>query len=173
MKKLDSSDKKVLKIWTIGSIVIIALVLFINIELGVIDVTKIFNTKYYKVNDTSRHATVSNVLVKYYSYINIKDYDSILLTYSDEYKKQNNIDKNNVKTLITNSDVALTYNSRIMCSKKISNNETSYLVSGFESETNTGKRLNNKYYEVILNSSDFHFSISEIEENKFLGDCHD
>lgn len=172
MQRLDPSEKKVLKIWGMVAVVLTVIVLIINIGNG--NIEEIFNHHYIKVDDANRYATVSSAISKYYAFINNEDYQSVVNIMNDSYKRENSIDVNNVKNFITDNPKSITYETRIMCAKETSKKGIySYYVSGFEIEANTGIKLTDKYYEVILDGNTFHFNLRPVNENEFRGECNE
>ena len=176
--KLNESEKKVLTFWAILALIIISgLLVFrlvaperFNKFFGLSNAEK----KYSLVTDRTRYYTVFNAVNKYYQYSNDKDADRLFAVLNTDYKNEHNI--HSAADFVFTQEVdgpKLTYNARLMCQKKLDIGIYSFYVSGFESNENKVGRLDNRYYEVILNDNNFTFNIRPIDEKTFGGECHE
>lgn len=173
MFKISENERKVLIVWLIIGLIVFLCVLFINIRHKSKDSIEAITTPGTNyVNNRSRYYTVKNAINKYYSYKNAKDYDAVLKILSENYIKNNHIDKETLTTYIGESTSYLSYDTGIMCLKNAKDGVYTYVVEGIETEMNTGKELNKIYYEVILDGNTFLFSITPINEGDFGGACN-
>lgn len=177
-RKLNDSEKKVLSFWVILAVVIISgLLVFKLVAPDKFD--KFFglgeyDRKYSLVTDRTRYYTVSNAIVKYYSYLNAKDSEAVFNIYNETYKTNKGINSpSNISFSEDAEKQNITFNARLMCKKKLDKGIYSFYVTGFESKANESGRLDNKYYEVILDDNKFVFSIQPIDEKTFGGECHE
>lgn len=177
-RKLNDSEKKVLTFWAILAVIIV-IGLFIFRIVAPEKFDKFFGLdgaeRYYSlVTDRTRYYTVANAIDKYYSYTNAKDANAIFNMLNENYKQSKNIKFASDINFTQEVDPAnLTFNPRLMCKKKIAKAKYSFLVKGFESKSTESKRLGTLYYQVILDDSNFTFSIQPIDEKTFGGECHE
>ena len=176
--KLNDAEKKVLTFWLILAVVIVSGLLIFKLVFPE-DFDKFFglgeyDNKYSLVKNRTRYYTVSNAIVKYYTYLDAKDSDAIFNILNDGYKEANGITSaNNIKFSDEENKQNLTYNARLMCQKKINKGIYSFYVEGFESKSNVSGRGDYKYYEVILDDNKLVYSIRPIDQNTFGGECHE
>lgn len=168
MKKLSKEEKKVLTIWCIISLIVFSLLFLFGIK----KVTK-EEKKYELVRDYNRFYTVNTVLNKYYLYLNGNEYNKVLNMINENYKKNNNIDVNNLKDKLEINEEKVSFNSYYMCSKETSDDVYSYYIKGHINNINSGKYIKDVYYKVVLNSKNLLFDIAPIDENQFGGECHE
>lgn len=176
--KLNESEKKVLTFWAILAVVVICGLLVFRI-IAPEKFNKFFglsnaDKEYSLVKDRTRFYTVANTLNKYYIYTNEKDSEKVFSVLSDKAKEELKLE--NASSLKWTDEVdadSITYNARTMCQKKLDTGIYSFLVSGFESYMNKAGRLDNKYYEVIIDDNNFTFSIRPIDDKAFGGECHE
>lgn len=172
--ELSTSEKKVLTYWGIAAIIVFVVVLLF----GLITIAKNYNDKkdwikdYTLITDRNRYATVNTSLNKYYIFTNNNNKEAVVKILSKKFKDSNDITEKNVENYVSFQQ-NLNFNSRTMCNKNLSNSQISYLVSGFESNKFTGERLEKKYYQVILDSDNFHFSVTPIDKEDFKGECYE
>lgn len=177
-RKLNDSEKKVLTFWAILAIVIV-LGLFIFRIVAPEKFNDFFgldgaDKEYSLVTDRTRYYTVANAIEKYYLYVNAKDANAVFSMLNDSYKEANGISSaNNIKFSEEIDPENKTFNSRLMCKKKLGKGKYSFLVKGFESKSTESGRLNTVYYQVMLDDNNFTFSIQPIEEKTFGGECHE
>ena len=144
----------------------------LSTDVGVISVRYSLDTrnKIYK-NAQDKVDELSPVFSKY---SNDKDADRLFAVLNTDYKNEHNI--HSAADFVFTQEVdgpKLTYNARLMCQKKLDIGIYSFYVSGFESNENKVGRLDNRYYEVILNDNNFTFNIRPIDEKTFGGECHE
>lgn len=175
MLSLSDSEKKVLIAWAIVGIIILLIVLLFGLKKEKTKQEEIDNITANGSNyliDHSRYYTVKNAIAKYYSFLNVDDYDSALKILSEKYVKDNNITTNNITDFLTNTDVQLSYQSKRMCLKSIKSGVYTFVSEGEEISANTGKFIGDKYYEVVLDGNTSLFSIKPIESSTFEGVCN-
>lgn len=173
---ISESQKKVLTGWAIIGIVILVAVFVVAIftvkEKNEKTETGITAANSKKVIDRSRYYTVKNAITKYYSFVNMKDYDSVLKILDSNYVKDNNIDANNIKSFLTDTDVSLSYDSKIMCLKNSNKGVYTFVIDGNEISANTGVLVAKKYYEIVMDGNNSTFSLKPIEENIYNEVCN-
>lgn len=171
-EKLNPEEKKILIMWAVVGCIIFLLALgykFIYLDSKEEDYSK----EVYKiVDDYDRYYTVIGAINKFYAFYNAKTYDSVLNVLNSDYIKENGITKDNIKEFFPEKNTNINYKGKIMCSKNLDKGITSYLIEGKETEMNTGKELEKKYYEVILDGNQFAFSIEPIDEEFYGGNCN-
>lgn len=177
MFQVSESQKKVLKAWIIVGIVILILVscfalLTVKENKKEVKEEGITAKNSKMVIDKSRYYTVKNAITKYYSYVNMHDYDSVLKILDKKYVESNNIDSNNIKEKLNYADVSISYDSRIMCLSSSNKGVYSFVVDGNEISANTGSVLNKVYYEIIMDGNNQTFSLKPIEENTYKEVCN-
>lgn len=173
MFKISENERKVLIVWLIIGLIIFLCVLFINIRHKNKEKAEPITTPGTNyVNNRSRYYTVKNAINKYYSYKNAKDYDAVLKILSEDYIKNNRIDKDTITTYIGESTSYLSYDTGLMCLKSAKDGVYTYVVEGVEIMMNTGKELDKLYYEITLDGNTFLFSITPINESDFGGACN-
>ena len=170
-KDLGESEKKVLKVW--GSI---ALVLMIGLTVAAI-MMKLDNTTeeakkgYAILQDSTRYYTAANALNKYYAFVNAKDADSVLKILADDYKKDNNITKDNVMEKV-GYDKNVSVTPGYMCFYEYKTGVVEYIFKGTVKNMNKADEiLDEKYYRVILDGNNMTFSVEQITEKYFGGKC--
>lgn len=173
MFKISENERKTLIAWLIVGLIIFLCVLFINIRHFTKEKTENITTPGTNyINNRSRYYTVKNAINKYYSYKNAKDYDAVLKILSEDYIKNNHIDKETITTYIGESSSYLTFDTGIMCLKSAKNGVYTYVVEGVDVIMNTGEEKYPNYYEVTLDGNTFLFSIMPITESDFGGVCN-
>ena len=170
---ISKQEKKVLSYWGIGLLIIIVLVVIINfffpvsnIFSSLVNKDRKSDVKYSLVNDFSRYSTVSAAIEKFYSFINMKDNDSVLKILDEKYVKEKNINSSNLSNYIFMSKELLSFQSGKMYQKKV-DKLLYYYVEGRVINASTGEFYKNQYYKVILDGTQFHFSITPVEESDF------
>ncbi len=175
MFSINESQKKVLTIWAIIGIVILLAVIIIAIFTPVEKKEQEENitaTNSNKIIDRSRYYTVKNAITKYYSYINMHDYESVLQILDESYIRDNDLNKENIKKVLPQSDLSISYQSRIMCLKDIKDGVYSFSVEGEEISANTGSLINEKYYEIVLDGNTSAFSLKPIDKTIYEEVCN-
>lgn len=175
MLSLSDSEKKVLIAWAIIGIIILLLVLLFGLKKEKVKQEEINNITANGSNyliDHSRYYTVKNAITKFYSFINVKDYDSTLKILNEKYVSENKITASNINEFLTESDVQLSYQSKRMCLKSLKSGVYTFVSEGEEISSNTGKYISDKYYEVVLDGNTSLFSIKPIDSSKFMEVCN-
>lgn len=173
LKKLDFAEKRTLIAWFIIGIVVVILIALFYYEFEIKENNKNIDKNYSILNDINRYYTVRGAVIKYYSYISAKDYESIIKILDQDYVKENGLTVENINNIVTDATEPISFSTRLICSKNLGNGKVSYLVSGFEEDMFSGNRMDNKYYKLILDGNNLLFSITPIEEKDFGGECKD
>lgn len=171
-QNLNPEEKKILVMWGVVGIIVFLLALgykFIYIDS---DKKESIDENYSIVTNYDRYYTVMGAINKFYAFYNAKSYESILHILSSNYIKENSITIDNVKEYFPENDVNLSFTGKVMCSKNIGEGITSYLIEGNEKEMNTGNFIQKKYYNVVLDGNQFHFSLEPIEQDYYGGNCN-
>lgn len=172
-KDLSYEERKVLLIWCVVGVIIFAIAIVLKLFVVNEENSKIYSEPYKVLQDRDRYYTVNGALTKYYSFINAKNYKSVVNILDNKYIVDNDINENNVSGYLTNTEKLLSYVPKVMCFKLIDEGVTSYYVAGNEVNMNDSKQLNNKYYEVILDGNDLVFSVKPLDEETYGGKCHE
>ena len=175
MFNISESQKKVLGIWAIIAVIVFSLVILIAVTIRREDKELIENitAKDSKMLvDRNRYYTVKNAITKYYSFINMKDYDAVLKILDESYIKTNNITKENIDEFITN-DVQISYQSRVMCLKSAKNGIYTFVTDGSEISANKGEFISDQYYQVKLDGNSSLFSILPIDKTIYDEVCNE
>ena len=170
---ITKQEKKVLTYWGIGLLVIIGLIIIVNFFFPMSNgLRKLFDknssseASYKIVDDFSRYSTVSTAIEKFYSFVNMKDYDSAIKILDEEYVNKNNINSSNIKNYLYVSDSLLSFQPNKMYVKSNKGIMTFY-VDGKLINSLTGEFYKYEYLKVILDGNTFHFSIRPIVENEY------
>lgn len=175
MKKklgLTVQEKKVLSFWGIALLILIIGLSIFSIlfpEKGILAYfrkNKNVEYKYAEVSNFSRYSTVTTAIEKYYSFINMKDYNSVLKILDEDYIKEKNITSTNIKNNIYIPDGLVSFNPGIMYGKS-KNGIMTYLVEGTVENFSTGEIIKKEYLKVILDGNTFHFSVRPIDEKEY------
>lgn len=177
MLNISESQKKVLTGWIIVGVIILILVSVVAVltvkEKSEKDVKeKLTATNSNKIINRSRYYTIKNAITKYYSFINMKDYASVLKIIDNDYKKKNNINESNVKDFLTDTKTTLSYDSRIICLKNNEKGVYTFVVDGDEISANTGAVINRKYYEITMDGNNSTFYLYPIDESSYNEVCN-
>ncbi len=176
-EKITKEEKKVLSIWASVVVVLVVVLLILNHFFPIKTLinslygknTEIIN-KYTIIGDYSRYSTVSGALQKYYSFVNAKDYDSVIKILNEEYVKDNKITKDNIEDFISfPDDKYVTFDPNIMYRKSLKEGVYSYIMDGEIEERDTGDVLGKTYYQVILDGNTFLFSVKPLTEEEYGG----
>lgn len=116
----------------------IKVVLLVVVTLLVVIISYIFNSKQ-EIQDTkkmivtnySNFYTVDSCLYRFSTYLAEKNNENIWLILSDNYKKNNNINKDNILNIFENIDLDSTFVSKKMYYENISDSVTKYYVYGY------------------------------------------
>lgn len=175
MKKkisLTAQEKKVLSFWGIALLIIIIALSIFNFLFPEVSIFAYFKNKekvqynYSEVSDFSRYSTVSAAIEKYYSFLSMKDYNSVLKILDEEFIKENNITSTNIKSHIFIPESIVSYQPNIMYGKT-KNGIMTYLVDGSVVNFSTGEELKKEYLKVKLDGNTFHFSVRPIDEKEY------
>ena len=172
LDKLTEDQRRVLMIWFFFLVFLVVLFIILAGHKITSKFKDEVDKNYSIVQDYSRYYTVINILDKYYTALNNESYDDVLKMLDTEYVNSEGINKDNIKEKLNKYDVRTTYKGSLMCSKKLGKGYTSYYVSGEVVGTNTIKTFDTTLYEVVLNENEMTFSIKQIDDSQFGGDCH-
>ena len=127
------------------------------------------------VSNYSNFYTVNSCLYRTISYASSKDSESLFLVLDDNYKKENNITKENVLNLFNDIGEDYTFISKIMYYQEINDNITKYYVSGqaqlnqiYDDSVTNKVPYNDMYFIVYMDSSNKTFSIEPYTSELFL-----
>ena len=169
---VSKNEKKVLTYWGLGLLIVIVLVIIINFFFPMSNVfsdlfkkKEMTNTNYSIVNDFTRYSTVSASIEKFYSFVNMKDYESVIKILDEDYVNDNSITKDNINKYLFISDDLLSFQPNKMYQRVI-NGVTTYYVDGTIVNQATGEDLKLEYLKVVLDGK-FHFSIRPIGESDY------
>lgn len=172
--KISENERKVLIIWVIIGFLIFLVVALVNIKPKIHENNENITTPGTNfINDRSRYYTVKNAINKFYSYKNIKDYESVIKILDENYVKENYIDEETITSYIGESNTYLTFDTGIMCLKNAKSGVYVFVVEGDEVGINTGKTYDHLYYEVTLDGNTSLFSIKPINEKEYGGVCNE
>ena len=111
--------------------------------------------------------TVDSCLYRLVTYISSKDSKNLLLVLSENYKKENNINENNILDLFEQLESDSTFVSRKMYYQELDNNITKYYVYGYveknqltENDSLVNPEKKDMYFVVYLDKKN---SVFEIE----------
>lgn len=113
------------------------------------------------VKDNDRFYTVSSCVSKYLTYLSSSDTNNLYLLLNENYKKENNITKDNIYNYIGNIEGNISFNPRKMFEQRLSKNIYKYYVKGYI-QKDTFDQIGEKeiyYIIVIMNQSNLTFSI--------------
>ena len=154
---ISDSQKKVLTVWALIGLIIFLLVVLITIvspkPKNIKEEEKITANNSNLVINRSRYYTVKNAITKYYSYVNMEDYNSVLNILDKKYKEENNIEINNIKDFLTDTKLDISYQSKVMCLKDMKDGIYTFVIEGEEISANTGVSIKEKYYEITLDGN--------------------
>lgn len=127
------------------------------------------------VTNYSNFYTVSSCLYRTITYINSKDINSLLLILTDKYKKDNNINENNVLDIFPNMKDSSSFNPKKMYYETVTNDVTKYYVYGYieKEELIENVEVNKPdrtiaYFVVYLDSAKKIFSIEPYSGEVFM-----
>lgn len=175
MFNISESERKVLIIWIIIAVIIVSIVMVVQIMFGGFtkdDGSGITAKDSRVVNDRNRYYTVKGALTKYYSFVNAKDYDSVLKILDEKYVDDNKITVDNVDEKINIEDYQLSYETRVMCLKSAKKGVYTFVVDGIEVKMMSGEELDRKYYEIVMDGNTSLFSVKPINVDKYEEVCN-
>ena len=131
------------------------------------------------VTNPSNFYTVNSCLYRFITYLSERDEESLNLILSEEYKKNNNISKENILDLFFDVKINSTFVSEKMYYETVTSNLTKYYVKGHieANKIMDGVPLEDKdydsvYFIVYLNTSNNLFSIEPYDGEIFkVGDA--
>lgn len=125
--------------------------------------------KVLLLNDYNQFFTVNSSIFKYISYLQKKDYESILKILDLNYKNVNSININNIANHVENLEGNHSFSSKKIYYEVIDDNVTKYYVYGYllkDTIDGYSERLD-RYYIVIFNTEEKIFSIIPSNEIEF------
>lgn len=133
-------------------------------------------SKISVVDNYSNFYTVDSCLYRTITYLSTDDEDSIYLLLSDNYKKSNNIKKNDVLNLFYDVEENSNFVSKKMYYQTMNKNITKYYVYGqiepnqlFDNDVLTELISKDVYFIVYLDTSNKTFSIEPYNGDIFNG----
>lgn len=158
----------------------ILLLVIITLVVLITSVVMNYTNKEEEKNDISivtnytNFYTVDNCANRYVTSITMGDSDSLLKQLSSSYKKENNVNKDNVLNIIGSID-ATSYKSNKMYYEAINENVTKYYVDGslvkeeFDEYMNIVSNTSKEYYLIIyLNKKNDTFSVEPYDGEIFI-----
>lgn len=161
---------------------LVAIILVI-ITILVVILTYIFDKTAQKkenkieiVTNYSNFYTVDSCLYRTITYVASKDNESLLSVLSDKYKKENNVDSNNVLSLFSSIEEDSIFISKKMYFEQINNNITKYYVYGHikknqivDDELTIEDEYKESYFVVYLDTENKIFAIEPYNGDIFIG----
>lgn len=124
------------------------------------------------VKSSSKFYTVSNCVYRYITYVQSKSSDNVLLTLDSKYKKDNNINKDNIFEKINVLDGNYNFEGRKMYQQKLNDDTTKYYVYGYLRKEVMNPSLAEEpldYYVIVtLNTKNKTFSITPYDGEIFI-----
>ena len=113
--------------------------------------------------------TVSSCVSRYLRYLSDNDTDNLLILLSDEYKKQNSINKDNLYTFISYYDRSYEFNPRKMYVQRVSKNVYKYYVYGLIEEElmDMDSQEMDYYLIIILDKENMTFAVEPYNGDMF------
>lgn len=128
------------------------------------------------VTNYSNFYTVDSCLYRTITYIATKDTESLLLILSDDYKKENKIDANNVLSLFSSVEEDSIFSSKKMYYEVINSNLNKYYVYGqleknqlLDDDLMGETEYKDLYFIVYLDTNNKTFSVEPYDGNIFIG----
>ena len=132
------------------------------------------SSKIEIVRSSSKFYTVSNCVSRYLNYLYSEDTDNILLLLNSTYKKNNNINSNNLFDKISKLDDSYDFEARKMYEKVINEHIVKYYVYGYLSNNSFDFDNKIEYYIVIyLNSKNSTYSVEPYNGDIFKNGDND
>lgn len=163
------------KVWTKKNIIIISLLIVLAI--GIL-IYKFFignndNEGSIKiVTSNSKFYTVSSCVDRYLDYLINEDSDNLLLLLDKSYKKNNNLNKDNLFSKIDKFDGLYSFEARKMYQEIINDDLTKYYVFGYLINEDIDYDINDIgkpfYVIVYLNTSNMLYSIVPYDGKIFV-----
>ena len=173
---MEKGDKKNIIILVIIAIILIS---------GIIVYETFFNkstvneeTEVAILKDNSRFYTVSSCINRYLTYLTNKDINNLFLLVDEEYKKENNIDKNNILEYLPKLNKRYNFKARKMYEQELNDKYTKYYIYGLLiedlfNEEDSIKNTLDFYTIVTINSKDHTYSITPYDGEMFIGGSND
>lgn len=130
------------------------------------------------LKDNSRFYTISSCINRYLTYLTNNDSDNLILLVDSEYKKENNINKNNILEYLPKLDKRYSFSAKKMYEQKLSDDYTKYYVYGYLiedvfNEEDSIKNALDFYTIVTINSENHTYSITPYDGDIFIGGSND
>ena len=122
-------------------------------------------SKVTLLNNYSRFFTVSNAANSYINYLAKKDTDALLLLLSEDYKKQQNINKNNIFIKLDELNGTYTFGARKIYHEALSKTLVKYYIYGYLTEDILDQYPENKDYYLIIIMDTKNLTYSVIPDN--------
>lgn len=163
------------KVWTKKNIIIISLLIVLAI--GIL-IYKFFignndgDSSIKIVTSNSKFYTVSSCVDRYLDYLINEDSDNLLLLLDKSYKKNNNLNKDNLFSKIDKFDGLYSFEARKMYQEIINDDLTKYYVFGYLIKEDIDYDINDIgkpfYIIVYLNTSNMLYSIVPYDGKIFV-----
>lgn len=157
----------------VGLVIIAIVVVIINVVFNATEEKKTEENIQIVLN-YSNFYTVNSCLYRTINYISQKDKKSLLLILSENYKKNNNINIENVINLFPEIDNDYNFKSTKMYYERVSNNLTKYYVSGnieknqiYDDDIILDAQFKEMFFIVYLDSKNKTFSIEPYDGSLF------
>ena len=113
--------------------------------------------------------TINSCVYKYISYLQSKDYNSVLKILNSDYKKNNNITESNIENFVENLDGKYSFSTKKIYYEVIDNNYTRYYVYGYLSKDmiDVYGEKEDRYYIILFDTKNQLFSLTPYNEVGF------
>jgi len=156
------------------AIILVIAVLFLGIYKIFFDkgknIDEVIDTQTISVvEDNSRFFTVSSCVAKYLNNLYAKDTEKLLLLLSNNYKKSNSIDENNLYDYIGTLQGNTTFSPKKMFVQRMSKSIYKYYVYGYTSVEimDTMPERKDYYLIVVLNEKEMTFEVEPYSGDLF------
>ncbi len=177
---VSKDEAKTLMFWIL--IVAIGMLIFVFIKINVYDPIvenqKYENAEYSVVRDKNEYYTAVTPIYHMYSFISYEQIDDLFKLLNEDYIKENEITKENIKEKeIFSLGIGVNFQNKRMCAKEFAPNLTSYIVEGDDvtlpPEVGEGKSeyITTRYYDIVLDSSNHTFNITPISKETYERGC--
>lgn len=128
------------------------------------------DTKVVALADVNRFFTIDSAISKYFSYITLKDNESLLKILDEDYIERNNITSSNIYNFVGNYDANIKISLEEAYQISSYNNIYKYYVKvGLKLETLYDSTLQGYvYYIVTINENELTFAVEPISETLYL-----
>ena len=159
-------------------------IILVIVTVLVVGMSFIFNmnkeeTKTNEINIVTNYSnfyTVNSCLYRTITYLSANDKESVLLILNDEYKKQNNINKDNVLSVFPAISENFTFSSKKMYYQTLDNGIVKYYVYGsamkdqiLDGELITEIEETDLYFIVYIDTNGSIFSVEPYDGDIFIG----